>query len=304
MVKIGSHVSLKGKKQFLGSVEEALSYGANSLMIYTGAPQNTRRKSTDGMRIADAREKMREEDFDADNIIVHAPYIVNLANPEKEKRDFAVEFLIEEVNRSSRLGSKTIVLHPGSHLKQGPTKGAELIADGINRILEETKDKSVRIALEGMAGKGTEVGRTFEELQMIIEDIDASDRVGVCLDTCHLHEAGYDIVNDLDGVIDAFDEIIGLDRLLVWHINDSLNPRGAHKDRHANIGFGNIGFQTILDVVYHEKFKDLVKILETPYVRDGNGKKKYPPYKHEIAMIRKKTFNPNLLEDIKREYEG
>ena len=304
MLKIGSHVSLKGKKQFLGSVEEALSYGANSLMIYTGAPQNTRRKATEKMRIDDAREKMHEEGFDENNIIVHAPYIVNLANPEKEKRDFAVEFLIEEVNRSSKLGSKTIVLHPGSHLKQGPTKGAELIADGLNRILEGTESKSVRIALEGMAGKGTEVGRTFEELQMIIANIDESERVGVCLDTCHLHEAGYDIVNDLDGVIDVFDDIIGLDKLLVWHINDSLNSRGAHKDRHANIGFGNIGFQTIINVIYHKKFKNLVKILETPYVRDGNGKKKYPPYKHEIAMIREKNFNPNLLEDIKKDYEG
>jgi deoxyribonuclease-4 len=273
-------------------------------MIYTGAPQNTRRKPVEKMRIDDAKERMRDVGFDQDNIIVHAPYIVNLANPAQEKRDFAIEFLIEEVKRTGALGSKTIVLHPGAHLKQGPEKGASLIAEGVNKILEATKGSPVRIALEGMAGKGTEVGKNFEELAMMIEQIDDAERIGVCLDTCHLHEAGYDIVNDLDGVIEEFDRIVGLDKLLVWHVNDSKNTRGAHKDRHANIGFGGIGFDAIMNVMYHEKFEHLVKILETPYVRDGNGKKKYPPYKHEIAMIRDKTFNPDLLEEIREDHES
>lgn len=301
MLLIGSHVSLGGKEQFLGSIKEALSYEANALMVYTGAPQNTKRTALELMRIDEAKALMEANGIKGENVIVHAPYIVNLANPDKEKQQFAVDFLTEEVRRSEALGSKVLVLHPGAHMNDGPEAGIERIARGLNQIIANTLDSQVVIALEGMAGKGTEVGRNFEELKAIIDRIDQQNRVGVCFDTCHTHDAGYDVLDHFDDVLNEFDRVIGLNYLKVVHVNDSKNDQGAHKDRHANLGFGFIGFDRLNAIVHHDKLRTIPKILETPYVEDSdNSEISYPPYYYEIQMLKEKTFNPMVLELIRR----
>ncbi len=305
MLLIGSHVSLGGNDQFLGSVLEAQSYGANALMVYTGAPQNTLRKPIAELRIDEAFDLMKSVGILPEHVIVHAPYIVNLANPDPEKQDFAVEFLSEEVRRTDALGSKIMVLHPGAHMKEGAEAGVIRIAKGVNRIIKATQDSKVVIALEGMAGKGTEVGRNFNELAMIIDLIDDQSRIGVCLDTCHSNDSGYDVKNDFDGVLELFDQTVGLHYLKVIHVNDSKNPFESHKDRHENIGFGTIGFDSLIQVIYHPKLAHIPKILETPYIPSKtNVRNAYPPYLHEIEMIKAKAFNPHLIEDILSFYEG
>jgi deoxyribonuclease-4 len=297
---IGSHVSLGGTRQFLGSVEETIQHGANALMVYTGAPQNTLRTDLKKMRIDEAKELMINHGIRFEHIIVHAPYIVNLANPDMEKQAFAVSFLTEEVKRTEALGSTILVLHPGAHMGDGAALGIERIAQGINKIIENTPHSHVVIALETMAGKGTEVGCTFEEIRQIIDRIEQTDRIGVCYDTCHTHDAGYDLIHHFDDVLNEFDRIIGLSYLKVVHINDSKNDLGAHKDRHANIGFGYLGFETINYVVHHPRLETIPKILETPYVDDlDDSKKSYPPYKYEIEMLKNKTFVPDLLNLIR-----
>ncbi|MBN2696892.1 MAG: deoxyribonuclease IV [Bacilli bacterium] len=301
---LGSHVSLGGTDQFLGSVEEAIAYGANALMVYTGAPQNTIRKPILELKIPEAHGKMAVNGIMLDNIIVHAPYIVNLANPDLEKREFAIDFLSEEVRRTEALGSRILVLHPGAHLNQGVEKGIELIIQGVNAIISNTPSSHVRIALEGMAGKGTEVGRNFAELAAIISGIKDKSRVGVCFDTCHSHDAGYRVKDDIDQVLTEFDAVIGLDKLLCVHVNDSKNPLGAHKDRHSNIGFGELGFATIDKVVHHELLVNIPKILETPYVKSEKyPNKSYPPYKREIEMIKARKFDPDLIGRIIADHE-
>lgn len=303
MLKIGSHVSLSGKDMFLGSVKEAVSYGATALMVYTGAPQNTRRKPLEAMKINEAHQYMEEVGIKPEDVIVHAPYIMNLANPSEEKRAFAVEFLVKEIKRTDALGAKHLVLHPGAHVKQGPEIGIEFIAEGLNKALELTSDSSVSIALETMAGKGTEVGRTFDELAAIIERIDRKERISICYDTCHTHDAGYNIKEDFDAVLKEFDEIIGIDRIAVIHVNDSKNVQGAAKDRHENIGQGYIGFDALNKVVHHPFLKDVPKILETPYVTetDDSKEKIYPPYLFEIKMFREGEFNPSIIDDIRQQ---
>ncbi|MFD1387793.1 deoxyribonuclease IV [Oceanobacillus oncorhynchi subsp. oncorhynchi] len=294
MVKIGSHVSMNGKKMLLGSSEEAASYGANTFMIYTGAPQNTRRKPIEELNIEAGLEHMASHGI-AD-IVVHAPYIINIGNTVKpETFELGVNFLRSEIERTEALGAKQIVLHPGAHVGEGPDKGIPKIIEGLNEVLEQKND--VQIALETMAGKGSEMGRTFEELAEIISGVTHNEHLSVCLDTCHIHDAGYDVVNDFDGVLNSFDKIVGLDRLKVVHVNDSKNDRGAHKDRHENIGFGYIGFDALHKVVHHPQLSELPKILETPYV--GTDKKnKKTPYKYEIAMLREGDFQENLKEII------
>ncbi len=301
MLKIGSHVSMNGKKMLLGSVEEALSYDANTFMIYTGAPQNTKRKPTEAMAIEKAHQLMGEKGIDKKDVVVHAPYIMNLANPDPEKQAFAVEFLTEEIHRAHQMGFKQIVLHPGAHVKQGADAGIKRIVANLDKVLESTQKTDVLIALETMSGKGTEIGRNFEELQAIIERVQHHERLSVCLDTCHIHDAGYDIINDYEGVLQQFDAIIGLDRLSVLHINDSKNKMGAHKDRHENLGFGEIGFDTLSKMIHDVRFSHLPKILETPYLPKTSDDKKriYPPYKYEIEMIKTKTFNPDLKKIIR-----
>ena len=298
---IGSHVSFKKEDQLLGSLKEALSYGANTFMFYTGAPQNTNRMAIDDTLTKKALKLMQENGIDIKNVVVHAPYIINLANKENNY-DFAIRFLKEEIKRTEALGVKLLVLHPGSHVGKGEDVGLANISEALNHVLEE--DMDIIICLETMAGKGSECGKTFNEIKQIIDKVTLSAKVGVCLDTCHIHDGGYDL-DDFDKVLDTFDEIIGLDKLYCLHINDSKNARGAHKDRHENIGLGYIGFNNILNVINHPKLKGIPKILETPYISktDDDKEKIYPPYKFEIAMLREGKFNDKLLEDIRAYYK-
>jgi deoxyribonuclease-4 len=302
MLLIGSHVSMNGKEMMVGSVKEALSYGANCLMVYTGAPQNTRRKPTDELMIKEAQELMIENGLELKNVIVHAPYIMNLANMDPEKRQFAVDFLTEEIKRTHAMGAKQIVLHPGAHVKQGPEVGIAHIIEGLNKVIENTIDLDVLIALETMAGKGTECGRSFEELRTIIDGVEHDERISVCFDTCHTHDAGYDTKDDFDKVVEEFDRIVGKERISVFHINDSKNPKGASKDRHENLGYGYIGFDSLMKVVHHPDFKDIPKILETPYVTPSDDSKErlYPPYSEEIIMLQKKEFDKDNIEKIRK----
>lgn len=292
---LGSHVSMSGKEMLLGSSKEAASYGANTFMIYTGAPQNTRRKPIDELNIEAGLQHMKENGMS--NIVVHAPYIINLGNTTKpETFALGVDFLQKEVERTAALGATQIVLHPGAHVGAGVDAGISRIVEGLNEVL--TQDFPVQIALETMAGKGTECGRTFDELAQIIDRVVNNERLSICMDTCHIHDAGYDIVNDFDGVLNEFDQLIGLDRLKVLHINDSKNIRGAAKDRHENIGFGEIGFDALQYVVHHPQLLHIPKILETPFV-GLDAKTKQAPYKIEIEMLRSKSFKPEEIDALR-----
>lgn len=284
MLKIGSHVGMSGKDMFLNSVKEAVGYGANTFMVYTGAPQNTRRKEISELKIPEAWTCMREHGIE--EFVVHAPYIINLGNSVKaETYQLAVDFLAVELERASAMGSQTLILHPGSHVGAGEEAGIRQIIQGLNQVL--TKDTRCNIALETMAGKGSELGRSFEELAKIYDGVHYSDKLRVCFDTCHTHDAGYDIIHDFDGVMDQFDRLIGKEQIAVFHINDSKNVCGAGKDRHANLGQGEIGFEAIYRIVHHPDFLAVPKILETPYIPDvENPKKSWPPYKEEIAQLR------------------
>ncbi len=293
MLKIGSHVRMSGDDMFLGSVKEALSYQETAFMVYTGAPQNTIRKPLERLRVDEALVHMKENNLDEKDVIVHAPYIMNLGNPSAEKRDFAIRFLTEEIKRTAAMHATQIVLHPGSAVGGDREQAMRWIAEGLKVVIENTKNLNVKIALETMAGKGNEIGKTFEELKTIIDLVNNQERISVCFDTCHTHDAGYHIKDDFNSVMKHFDDVIGTAYITVFHINDSKNPRGASKDRHENIGFGYIGFDALIGVINHPDFTEIPKILETPYV----GEK--PPYLEEIAMIRSKTFDPMLIEKIK-----
>lgn len=293
MLLIGSHVGFKKDRQLLGSLEEALSYGANTFMFYTGAPQNTSRYPImDGFTI-EALSLMREKGFDYSKVVVHAPYIINLANDkDPEKFMFSVRFLQEELERCELLGIQSLVLHPGSHVGLGVDTAISNIAKGLNMILGT---HPVTVLLETMAGKGTEVGSSLEELKKIIDLVNDKEHIGVCLDTCHLNDAGYDM-SRFDDFLDEFDKIIGIDKIGCVHVNDSKNVLGAHKDRHENIGFGTIGFDNLIAIVYNNRLEEVPKILETPYVD-----REFAPYKYEIAMMREKKFDDKLLDKIRDE---
>ena len=277
---LGCHCGMSGTTMMLGSVKEALSYGANALMIYTGAPQNTIRKNLKELHIEEALKLMDEYNIERKNLIIHAPYIINPATTDLEKREFCINFLTQEVKRSYAMGSKVMVLHPGNTLGNSLESSINNICDVVNQIIENTKDTDVVIAFETMAGKGTEVGRTFEEVRQLLDGIKHQERVGVCVDTCHIFDSGYDIVNDYENVKRKIDEVIGIERIKVIHVNDSKNPLASHKDRHANIGDGYIGFDALKRVCDDETFIHIPKILETPYI-DGVA-----PYKEEIARLR------------------
>jgi deoxyribonuclease IV len=294
MLKLGSHVSMSGKKMLLASSEEAVSYGANTFMIYTGAPQNTRRKKIEDLNIEAGLQHMKENGIE--DIVVHAPYIINIGNTTNPSTfELGVNFLRSEIERTEAIGANQIVLHPGAHVGAGVDKGIARIIEGLNEALE--KDQKVQIALETMAGKGSECGRSFEELAEIIAGVTHNDRLSVCFDTCHTHDAGYDIVDDFDGVLNEFDRIVGIDRIKVLHINDSKNERGARKDRHENIGFGHIGFKALNYVIHHPQLKDVPKILETPFVGEDKKNKK-PPYRFEIDMLKQEKFDEDVLTKI------
>lgn len=292
MLILGCHVSYKKDSQLLGSLNEALGYGANTFMFYTGAPQNTSRYPINDNLTLEAFKKMKEIGFDYSKVVVHAPYIVNLANNDEVKFNFAVQFLKDELKRCSQLGIKNVVLHPGSHVGIGIDAGICNIARGLNMILGEV---DVRILLETMAGKGSEVGSKLEEIKRIIDLVEDKRHIGVCIDTCHLSDAGYDL-RDFDSFLNKFDEVIGIENIGCVHVNDSKNDLGSHKDRHENIGFGKIGFDTLMGVIYNKRLENIPKILETPYVD-----REYPPYKFEIEMIKSKKFDEGLINKIKGE---
>ncbi|MFT8362111.1 MAG: deoxyribonuclease IV [Sporolactobacillus sp.] len=294
MLKLGSHVHMSGTKMLLGAAEEAVSYDASVMMVYTGAPQNTVRKPIDKLNIPAGQAYMQAHHIE--EVVVHAPYIINLANTVKpETFSLGVTFLRKELDRAQAIGAKQVVLHPGSHVGAGVDRGIEKIIEGLNEVL--TAEDGVQIALETMAGKGSECGFQFEQLAAIIDGVQHNDKLSICFDTCHTNDAGYNVTDGFDEVIEQFDRIIGIERLKVLHINDSKNERGARKDRHANIGCGTIGFEALSRIVHYPQFEAVPKILETPYV--GTDKKnKKPPYKFEIAMFRERKNNPDLLQDI------
>ena len=300
---IGSHVSFTKDKQLLGCVEETLSYGANTFMFYTGAPQNTNRVEIDENKTRLAKELMIKNNINFDNVIVHAPYIINLANNnDDDKYNFAINFLIQEIKRCEILGINKLVLHPGSHVGLGVEKGINNIINALNIVLN--RPGSVTICIETMAGKGTECGKNFNEIKQIIDGVANKERIGVCLDTCHLNDAGYNI-EKFNDVLMEFDKLIGINKVKCIHINDSKNISGSGKDRHENFGFGTLGFDTLINVIYNEQLKNIPKILETPYVSfDDNSKERiFPPYKFEIEMIKNKIFNKNLIQDIRNFYK-
>lgn len=295
MIKIGCHVSNNGDAMLAGSVREAVNYNANCFMVYLGAPQSTIRKEIQFYNIDLFNELLNRNGINKEDVIIHAPYIVNLAQPDEEKRKYAIDFITSEMRRMAIVGCRYMVLHPGAHMKEGIDLGLTRIADSIKQILNNTKGDDTYIALETMAGKGSECCSKFEEIKKLMDLVD-SDRVVVCFDTCHTNDSGYDLVNNYEGVLKEFDNVIGLDKIKVFHINDSKNPIESHKDRHENIGFGTIGFDTLIKFIYDERFSDIPKILETPYVTSGVDS--IPPYKYEIQMIRNKVFDPELINKI------
>ena len=300
---IGSHVSF-GSLGLLGSVKEALSYGANTFMFYTGAPQNTIRKPIDIENTKAAQKLMEENRIDINTVICHAPYIVNLANNlDEQKYNFSINFLSAEIDRCEEMGIKYIVLHPGSSVGIERNIALDNIVFALNQILK--KESNVTILLETMAGKGTELGCNLEEIKYLINNIGKKERIGVCIDTCHLNDAGYDMA-DFEQFLQRFDEVVGLHYIKCVHVNDSKNERNTHKDRHANIGYGTIGFETLLKIINHEALKGVPKILETPYIGETDEDKTriYPPYKFEIEMIRNGKFNPNMMKDIRMFYQN
>jgi len=288
---IGSHVSFLKEKQLLGSVLEALSYGSNTFMFYTGAPQNTKRIEIDSELTKLAHELMEKESIDSNNVIVHAPYIINMANP--TYFDFNVRFLSEEISRVEKLGISKMVIHPGSHVGIGREEGIKNIIKVLNAAVK--RNQNVLILLEGMAGKGSEIGSKLEDLKDIIDGVDNKEKYGICIDTCHLNDSGYDVSN-FDLILDEIENLIGISKLYAIHVNDSKNSIGENKDRHANIGDGKIGFEKLLNIIYNERIKNVPKILETPYIEDN------PPYKYEIEMIIRKKFNKSLANDVIMHY--
>lgn len=286
---IGSHVNVGAPDMLLGAVQAAVDYGANTFMFYTGAPQNSVRKPISTFKVEEAKRLMAQAGIDINNVVVHAPYIINLANV-KEGSDFPIRFLQQELSRVGQIGCRYLVLHPGSHVGKGVEIGLRDLTNNLNLALKDDQN-DVMILLETMAGKGNELGRNIDELQYILDHVEKKDRFGVCMDTCHICDSGVDPAR-FDDYLDEFDRKIGLNRVKVLHVNDSMNPQGSHKDRHENIGFGTLGFDNLMNIIYSPKLQHTVKILETPWV---NGK---PPYKGEIKMIRERKFNPNLKKEL------
>lgn len=302
MLLIGSHVSFRSGDQLVGSVKEAISYGSNTFMFYTGAPQNTKRCEIKEKLTNEALEIMKENGIDIKNVIVHAPYIINLANNEnKEKYNFSISFLKEEIKRVEKFGVEKLVLHPGSYTTQNIDTGINNIINALNEII--IPDQNVKICIETMAGKGTEVCFKLEHVKRILDGVKHGDKLMVCIDTCHLNDAGYDM-KKFDEFLNEFDNVIGIEKIGCVHVNDSKNPIGAHKDRHENLGYGTIGFDSLINIIYNEKLQNVPKILETPYVcKEGGKDRSYAPYKFEIEEIRNKKFNNNLYKDIRDFYE-
>ncbi len=284
---IGSHVGYTNKEQLLGSVKEAISYNANTFMIYTGSTQSTARSEINDELTYAGYNLMVENGINSNNVIIHAPYIINLANKlDTRKYEFYIDFFSDELDRVKKLGFNKIVLHPGFATNCTREEAIDNIANALNIVFERTKDTVV--LLEFMAGKGSEVGTSIDELKAIIDQIKDGSRIYVCLDTCHMNDSGVDL-SKFDEFLDEFDSKIGIDKIKCVHVNDSMNPMGSHKDRHANIGYGTIGFDNLINVAYNKRLEGLPIILETPYV-NRNSNDAWAPYKYEIENIRNKKF--------------
>lgn len=282
---LGSHVGMSGKEMFLGSVKEALSYNADTFMVYTGAPQNSVRKPLSELRIEEAKALMKERNIG--KFIVHAPYIINLGNTVNDDIfSFGKEQLKLEIERGIAMGSDLMVLHPGTCGKATPEEGIARIISGLDEVIANTDEGY--ICLETMAGKGSEIGRSIDELKAVFDGVKDRSRLRVCIDTCHLNDAGYDVVNNFDGIVEEIETKIGKGMIACAHINDSMNPMGAHKDRHANIGEGTIGLEALRRVIRHPALLNIPKVLETPHVPDASDpKKSHAVYKEEIEMLLK-----------------
>lgn len=292
-----------GKNQLLGATQEAISYGSNTFMFYTGAPTNTIRKDIIEENTKKAKELMNKNNIDLNNVICHAPYIVNLANnTNPSKYEFSIDFIKKELIRCDEMGITKMVLHPGSAVGITKEEGLNNIVNALNIILDGTT--KCKILLETMAGKGSECGTNISEIAYLINNVNNKEQIGICLDTCHLSDAGYDM-KKFNEYLDELSKVIDLNYIGCIHINDSKNPVGTHKDRHENFGKGYIGFDTLINVIYNERLKDIPKILETPYIGNTDDSKQriYPPYKFEIEMIRQKKFNENFLHDIRKYYK-
>jgi deoxyribonuclease-4 len=272
MLHIGCHLS--SSKGFAAMGRQALELGADTFQFFTRNPRGSRAKDLDPADAAALVELLEQNHFAP--IIAHAPYTLNLCGKEEANRTFAQETMADDLRRMDHVPGQYYNFHPGSHVGQGMETGISYIAAGLNAILRS--DQSTTVLLETMAGKGSEVGGRFEELREILDRVELTEKMGVCLDTCHVSDGGYDIINDLDGVLTEFDKIIGLKRLKAIHLNDSLNPTGAHKDRHARIGEGCIGLEALTRVVRHSALRDLPFCLETP--------NELPGYAREIALMR------------------
>lgn len=272
MFTIGSHLSINKGFENIGL--EALSIDANTFQFFPRSPRGGQAKPLNPQDIKAFEELMNNTDMNI--ILAHAPYVINLASKSEKTRNNAFELFEDDLKRLDQLPNNMYNFHPGSHVQQGAKKGIELISESLNKLIRE--DMKTTILLETMAGKGTEIGRTFEELQEIIEKVDMDEKLGVCLDTCHVYDAGYDIKNSLDDVIDEFDQVIGLDRLKAIHLNDSKFGLNSHKDRHEQIGKGELGLDAITDIINHPKLKNLPFYLETPNDVEG--------YKEEISLLR------------------
>lgn len=288
---LGCHVGLSAPAYFLGSVTEAFSYEATTFMFYTGAPQNTKRKPLEELKIPEGIALLKEHGLDPSKVIVHAPYIINLANKDKEETyELGKSFLLEELKRTDAFNVKNLVLHPGSHVGHDEQHGLDSLLSALTEVIEKD-DTDVAICLETMAGKGSEVGVNFEFFQKFFAAFPYPDRIGICLDTCHIHDAGYDVSN-ASALLDEFDRIIGIDKLKVVHLNDSKNHRGAHKDRHENLGYGCIGFDALNAFAHEPRLENIPIILETPWFNEK------PPYAKEISLLRKGEFEAGWRDNL------
>ena len=266
MLNIGCHLSTT--KGFYNMGKEALSIGANTFQFFTRNPRGGKAKDIDENDVAKLIELMKENNFS--KILAHAPYTLNACSKDESTREFALQMMEDDLKRMEYLSGNLYNFHPGSHVKQGTEIGIEFIAELLNKVLK--KEQTTKVLLETMAGKGTEVGRSFEEIADIISKVELKEHMGVCLDTCHVYDAGYDIVNELDKVLDEFDKIIGLDRLYAIHLNDSKNPFNSHKDRHEKIGEGFIGLEAVTRIINHPKLRNIPFFLETPNELYGYAK--------------------------------
>ncbi len=272
MFKIGCHLS--ASKGFLHMGKEAVSIGANTFQFFTRNPRGGAAKPIDEADVKSFIEFAKEHNFA--KILAHAPYTLNACSADEGIREFALNTMKDDIARMEYVPGNLYNFHPGSHVGQGTEKGIELISELLNKVI--TSDITTTILLETMAGKGSEVGGKFEEIRAIIDRVELSDKLGVCLDTCHINDAGYDVVNNLDGVLEEFDKVIGIDRLCAIHINDSKNPFASHKDRHEKIGEGHIGAEAFERIINHPKLKELPFLLETPNELEG--------YAEEIKLLK------------------